>query len=104
MFKFHGFSGPCPKPPLRPKELIDDRPRNPATGDLYPALSWLAWPPPQDGKWVIALMNDGCSLLRVSWGRDRDGELAWCSVGGSYGDGLFTAWISWPEKPEFLQS
>lgn len=52
---------------------------------------------PKDGRWIIAISNDRETLYRVSWGRDRNGELCWCTIYGSYGAGLFRGWIDWPD-------
>lgn len=67
-------------------------------------MRWEPWETaPKDGRWIIASCWDGFTLKRVSWGRDRQGELRWCSVDKSYGDGLFGGWIECPQKgPAFI--
>src|ERR1700730_4994803 len=56
---------------------------------------------PKDGRWIIACCWDGFSIYRVSWGRNREGELRWCSATKSFGD-LFGVWIECPQtKPKF---
>ena len=34
---------------------------------------------PKDGTWFVARGPDG-TYARISWGRNRHGELAWCSI------------------------
>ena len=66
---------------------------------------WQTWDTaPKDGRWIIASSWDGSQLFRVSWGRDRHGDLAWCAADRSYGTvtyggyhGLFGGWIDCPQ-------
>lgn len=70
---------------------------------------WNPWSAaPKDGRWIIACCWDGATIERVSWGRDRSGELTWCTAdrsygARSYGDGLFGGWIDCPQRgPIFI--
>lgn len=67
---------------------------------------WHPWDTaPKDGRWIIACCWDGMSVRRVSWGRDRTNQLAWCSGEHSFGDGLFGGWIDCPQHgPKFKAS
>lgn len=68
---------------------------------LREARWWMSWDSaPKDGRWIVAVCNDMVTLLRVSWGNNREGHLAWCSNTSSYGDGdgLFAGWIDCPTK------
>jgi hypothetical protein len=56
---------------------------------------------PKDGTWIIAICNDHSRTYRMSWGKNRKGELCWCTsdMMVSYGDGLFApngGWIACP--------
>lgn len=60
---------------------------------------WQPWrTAPRDGSWIIAVCNDGVSIERVSWGRNYQGELAFCSDRSHYSEGIhiFKGWIPWP--------
>jgi hypothetical protein len=56
---------------------------------------------PRDGRWIIAVCNDGVSVHRISWGVARNGKVAWCEADRAiyYGDpsGLFAGWIDCPQ-------
>jgi hypothetical protein len=54
---------------------------------------------PKDGRWLVALCNDRETVMRISWGRDREGKLAWCSTTRSLGAGLFCGFIQCPRPP-----
>lgn len=56
---------------------------------------------PRDGRWILATCNDKSALFRISWGRARDGQMAWCSADRSYGDGLFLPHGIWIDCPPF---
>jgi hypothetical protein len=56
---------------------------------------------PRDGSWIIAFCNDHSQMFRVSWRRDQDGHLAWCSTTKSYGDGIFLPFGAWIYCPDF---
>jgi hypothetical protein len=62
-----------------------------------------AWQPftsaPRDGRWIIARCNDKSALFYISWGRDRKGELSWCTKTRAYGDGLFLPNGDWINAP-----
>lgn len=64
----------------------------------------MKWQPfetaPKDGRWIIARCNDHSMLFYISWGRDRKGELYWCSEFASYGDGLFLPLGDWIAAPQ----
>ena len=58
------------------------------------------WPiatAPQDGAWIIGWAVSDSSPYRISWGRNHRGELAWCSVAGSFVPGYITHWMPMPE-------
>lgn len=65
----------------------------------------MKWSPPdtmpKDGRWIIAVCNDKVTVHRISWGRDRKGDLCWCEADRPiyYGDpsGLFAGWIDCPQ-------
>ena len=50
---------------------------------------------PKDGSWIIARGNDG-HVYRVSWGRNHDDRLAWCTVSYSFVSGYLTDWTPEP--------
>lgn len=57
---------------------------------------------PRDGRWIIAVCNDGVTVHRISWGRSRTGSLCWCEADRAlyYGEnpyGLFAGWIDCPQ-------
>jgi hypothetical protein len=54
---------------------------------------------PKDGTWILAYGIDG-ALQRVSWGRTRQGELAWCTVHGWCAFRYLTHWMPLPEPPK----
>jgi hypothetical protein len=82
-------------------------------GDFFRARAGIAsyegetgWRPietaPKDGRWIIAVCNNRVSVHRISWGRNRDGQLGWCEADGflSYGDGLFSPNGGWTPCPQ----
>jgi hypothetical protein len=59
---------------------------------------------PRDGKWIIALCNDLTSLMRIKWlthlesGESGESGSLWVDGDGrTFGDGMFSGWIDWPE-------
>lgn len=58
------------------------------------------WPiadAPQDGTWIIGWAASDSSPYRISWGCNHRGELAWCSVAGSFAAGYITHWMPLPD-------
>lgn len=64
MFKFHGYSGPCPKPPLA---------KQPGDVPTKPGYFWAKWKIPADGthegadlcpsdNWEVVQVNDNNGL------------------------------------------
>ena len=62
-----------------------------------------AWQPiataPRDGTWILGWSQRDMQPFRISWGRNHRGDLAWCSVGGSFVDGYVTHWRPTPTPP-----
>ena len=62
-----------------------------------------AWQPiataPRDGTWILGWSQRDFLPFRISWGRNHRGDLAWCSVGGSFVDGYITHWRPLPIPP-----
>jgi len=53
---------------------------------------------PIDGRWILGLGNDG-SVYRISWGRNYNNVMAWCSAVSSFVPGYITHWTFLPELP-----
>ena len=53
---------------------------------------------PKDGRWIIGLCNDRITIDRISWGRNRAGELCWCNDVAHFEPGFFVSWVPWPFK------
>lgn len=53
---------------------------------------------PKDGTWILAAGVDG-SLSRISWGRTRQGELAWCTANGWCAFRYLLGWMPLPPLP-----
>lgn len=53
---------------------------------------------PKDGTWILAYGIDG-TVHRVSWGRTRQDELAWCTAHGWCAFRYLTHWMPLPPPP-----
>lgn len=47
---------------------------------------------PKDGSWFLAWAQRDSSPYRVSWGRNHNGQLTWCTMFGSFFEGYLTHW------------
>lgn len=47
---------------------------------------------PIDGRWILGLGNDG-SVYRISWGRNHNNTMAWCTSFSSFVPGYITHWM-----------
>jgi hypothetical protein len=58
---------------------------------------------PKDGSWILAASSSG-EWARISWGRNRSGDLVWCSPGywWTEGDRKFSHWMPLPDSPPAL--
>jgi len=48
---------------------------------------------PKDGTWVLGWAERDSSPYRISWGRNHNNRLAWCTAFGSFVDGYITHWM-----------
>lgn len=84
MFFYHGYSGPCPKPPLPKAET----PANVMTAEWKPIAT-----APRDGTWVLLWWPhwfyqpmsgyyglDGWQMDRALLGADDPGPTHWCPL------------------------
>lgn len=47
---------------------------------------------PKDGTWFLGWAERDSSPYRISWGRNRNGNLAWCTSFCSFHDGYISHW------------
>jgi hypothetical protein len=75
-------------------------------GETEPEMKWKPVETmPRDGRWIIAVAQDGVTIYRIAWRRDPDGITGWreirrdrvlCSNG--YDERvLFSGWIDCPQ-------
>lgn len=64
---------------------------------LGPLFEWQAIETaPQDGRWLIGRAEKGGNVYRISWGRNHDDRLAWCTTSFSFMPGYITHWMHCP--------
>lgn len=51
---------------------------------------------PKDGTWILGWSACDSIPARISWGRNHNGELRWCTSFCSFIDGYITHWIPMP--------
>jgi len=84
-------------------------------GDLQRLLAWAnarrdaavgaakVWRPietaPQDGSWILGWAQSDRSPYGISWGRNHNGTLSWCTQFGSFVRGYITHWMPLPGMP-----
>ena len=51
---------------------------------------------PQDGTWILGWSNRDSAPYRVSWGKNHNGELAWCTQTHAFVAGYLTHWMPLP--------
>lgn len=68
--------------------LIDELKRGPAWQPLATA--------PKDGTWILGWAESDRSPYRVSWGRNFDHRLTWCTSFASFHDDYITHWMPMP--------
>lgn len=51
---------------------------------------------PRDGTWILGWAQQDSAPYRVSWGRNHNGELAWCSACGAFVPGYISHWMPLP--------
>lgn len=54
---------------------------------------------PKDGTWILGWARQDSAPYRISWGRNHNGILAWCSAAGSFVPGYITDWMPLPNSP-----
>lgn len=47
---------------------------------------------PKDGTWIMGWAESDKSPYRISWGRNHNHKLAWCTSFASFVDGYITHW------------
>jgi len=57
---------------------------------------------PKDGTWLLGWANDNAPY-RISWGRNHNDRLAWCTTFGSFVEGYITHWRPLPAPPAIRQ-
>lgn len=55
---------------------------------------------PWDGTWVLGWAKSDSAPYRISWGRNHDGRLSWCTSFASFIDGYITHWQPLAPLPE----
>lgn len=55
---------------------------------------------PRDGTWILGWSRQDSAPYRISWGRNHNGQLAWCSAAGSFVCDYITDWMPLPNAPE----
>lgn len=69
------------------------------------ALRAMAWRPietaPKDGRWLIGWAERDAAVYRISWGRNHNDKLAWCTAFASFVDGYITHFceVEFPTPP-----
>ena len=54
---------------------------------------------PQDGSWILGWAQSDRSPYGISWGRNHNGTLSWCTQFGSFVRGYITHWMPLPGMP-----
>jgi len=73
------------------RTLLPASPPSPVAGEWQPIET-----APRDGRWIVAICNDGTQVLHVYWQADQE---AWYGHRGAYGDGLFSPHGGWIPAP-----
>jgi hypothetical protein len=47
---------------------------------------------PKDGTWILGWSQSDSAPYRISWGRNHNNELAWCTSFASFVSGYITHW------------
>lgn len=47
---------------------------------------------PRDGAWILGWAQSDSTPYRISWGRNHNNELAWCTSFASFVSGYITHW------------
>ena len=55
---------------------------------------------PQDGTWILGWAEKDSSPYRISWGRNHNNDLAWCTSFASFVPGYITHWMQLPKLPK----
>jgi hypothetical protein len=62
-----------------------------------------AWQPietaPKDGTWILGWAQSDSTPYRVSWGRNHNGSMTWCTSSFSFVGGYITHWMPLPAPP-----
>lgn len=51
---------------------------------------------PKDGTWIMGWSENDSNPARISWGRNHNNKLAWCTAFCSFVDGYITHWTPLP--------
>lgn len=73
-------------------DLRDDR-----IAELEKALTWQPIDTaPKDGTWIMGWASGDLNPSRISWGRNYNNNLSWCTAFCSFVEGYITHWTPLP--------
>jgi hypothetical protein len=54
---------------------------------------------PKDGSWILGWSKRDSSPYRISWGKNHNGQLSWCTTTYAFVAGYITHWCALPLDP-----